>query len=338
MRVLVTGGAGFIGSHLTEALLAYGHQVTVLDNFSTGRGSNLADVAGHHRLEVVSGSVLQRELVDRLVGLSDYTVHLAASVGVELVTEHVVSMIEQNVQGTARVLDAASRHRVPVMLASSSEVYGRSDAEFFSEDQDVRLGPTSVARWAYGCAKALDEWLALAYAREFGLNVVVVRLFNVVGPRQTGAYGMVLPRLARLALLGSPMTVYGDGSQRRTFLHVADCVLALRKLMEWRGAGGLVVNVGSQHECTMMELAWLVRDVANSRSEIVLKPGARPADVMRRMPDLTRLKSLLGEWEPRELWQVVEDVVRDQRAELDRERAGLPRLSGMPGDAGDGEW
>jgi len=321
MRVLITGGAGFIGSHLAERLLADGAEVKVLDDLSTGSLANLASFAGHPRFAHRIGSVCDAPLVAELVDRCDLVVHLAAAVGVRLVVERPVHTIETNIRGTEVVLDAAARQRRLVVFASTSEVYGKSTKVPFVEDDDLVFGPTIHSRWSYACSKALDEWLALAYARERRAPVLVARLFNTVGPRQTGRYGMVLPTFASQALRGEPITVHGTGRQSRCFAHVRDVVEALVRLIATPRAVGEVFNVGSDEEVTIEKLAELVRSAAGSRSEIVRlsydEAYARGfEDMLRRIPDVSKLERFIG-FRPRTaLTEIVADVVADQRSRL----------------------
>jgi len=325
MKVLVTGGAGFIGSHLAEALVQRGDSVVALDDLSTGRRENVAALESSGRFRFVEGSCLDPRNVDRLTGECDLIVHLAAAVGVRLIVERPVHTIETNVRATEIVLEAAARRGKPAVIASTSEVYGKSSKVPFLEEDDISLGPTSRSRWAYACSKALDEWLALAYVAERSAEVVIVRFFNTVGPRQTGRYGMVLPNFARQALLGEPITVYGDGSQSRCFGHVKDAVEALLRLVETPSARGRVFNVGNDEEVTILELAKQVRDAAGSRSDIVLVPydqayAAGFEDMPRRVPDLTRLVATCG-FRPRTpLSVIIADVLADQRARVESGR------------------
>lgn len=325
MKVLVTGGAGFIGSHLVERLLADGASVTALDDLSTGSGENLEGPADHPRFEFHRGSVRDGELVERLVDATDVTVHLAAAVGVRLIVERPVHTIETNVRGTEVVLRAAAREGKPVLLASTSEVYGKGPRVPFVEDDDLILGPTTHSRWSYACSKALDEWLALAYARERDLPVTIARLFNTVGPRQTGRYGMVLPTFASQAIVGEPITVYGTGEQSRCFIHVRDTVEALVRLLGSDGARGEVFNVGSDREVTINRLAEMVRDQVGSASPIVhvayedaYAEGFE--DMMRRVPDVSKLERTTGFRRSASLEDIVADVIADQRA---RSAAGV---------------
>ncbi len=299
MRALVTGGAGFIGSHLTEALLAAGYEVVVLDDLSTGQLGNLAGVEDHPRLEVVAGSVTDETLVRKLVTGADLVYHLAAAVGVRLILDRPVGTIETNIMGTETILRAAREGRPRVVLASTSEVYGKNDRVPLSEDDDRVLGPTTKSRWSYACSKAIDEFLGLAYHREYGLPVTIVRFFNTIGPRQTGRYGMVVPRFVRQALDGGPITVYGDGRQSRCFTDVEDTVRATIALSLAPAAVGEVFNVGTTHELTIGALAERVRALAGSDSPIVLVPydeAYQPGfeDLRRRVPDIRKAERVAG--------------------------------------------
>jgi UDP-glucose 4-epimerase len=299
VRALITGGAGFIGSHLAEALLAAGHEVVVLDDLSTGRIENLAAVKGHPRLELNTGSVTDETLVRQLVAGTDVVYHLAAAVGVRLILDRPVGTIETNVVGTETVLRAAREGRPRVVLASTSEVYGKNDRVPLSEDDDRVLGPTTKSRWSYACSKAIDEFLGLAYHREYQLPVTIVRFFNTIGPRQTGRYGMVVPRFVRQALDGGPITVYGDGRQSRCFTDVEDTVRATIALSLAPDAVGEVFNVGTTHELTIGTLAERVRALAGSDSPIVLVPyeeAYQPGfeDLRRRVPDIRKAERVAG--------------------------------------------
>ena len=321
MKFLVTGGAGFIGSHLSRALLDRGDEVFVLDDLSTGSMDNIADLEGRGRFRYRIGSTIDEPLVTEMVDRCDVTFHLAAAVGVKLIVDKPVHTIETNVRGTEVVLGAAAKKQKLVLLASTSEVYGKSDKIPFHEDHDLTLGPTRNSRWAYACSKALDEWLGLAYHREKGVPVIICRFFNTVGPRQTGRYGMVVPSLARQALLGEPMTVYGTGQQARCFGHVKDVVEALLRLIGTPEAIGQVFNIGNDSEVTILELAELIRAKAKSQSEIKLVPYSEAyepgfEDMMRRVPDVTRLERMIG-FRPRtSLEAIVDDVLVDLRARL----------------------
>jgi UDP-glucose 4-epimerase len=319
MRALITGGAGFIGSHLAEALLARGDSVHVVDDLSTGAMDNIVHLKPHPRFDYTIGSVTDPRLMAELVDLADVVFHLAAAVGVQLIVESPVRTIETNVRGTEVVLEAAARKGRKVLVASTSEVYGKSDQVPFPESADLTIGPTHMGRWAYACSKALDEFLALAYWSEKKLPVVVARLFNTVGPRQTGRYGMVLPRFVGQALAGEPLTVYGDGTQRRCFGWVHDVVGALIALIEEPRAVGEVYNVGSTEEISMRQLAELVRERTGSHSEIVLVPYAEAyapgfEDVARRVPDTRKIQALIGFAPTRDIGGIVDEVVAAARA------------------------
>lgn len=323
MRVFITGGAGFIGSHLTERLLARGDSVLVLDDLSTGSMENIEPMIGNPKFDYRIGSALDAPLVSELVDRCDITVHLAAAVGVRLIVERPVHTIETNTRGTEVVLGAAAKKKKLVVVASTSEVYGKSTNFPFREDQDLQLGPTTHSRWAYACSKALDEWLGLAYMREKQVPVIVVRFFNTVGPRQTGDYGMVLPAFAAQALRGEPITVYGTGSQSRCFGHVSDTVEALLRLIACPEAVGDVINIGATEEVSMNDLAELVRVAAGSTSGVVHVPYAEAyaagfEDMQRRVPDVSKLERLTGFRPSISLNQIVADVVADQRARLQR--------------------
>jgi UDP-glucose 4-epimerase len=296
---LVTGGAGFIGSHLTEALLTEGLHVTVLDDLSTGRLENLQAVQGHPRFVLALGSVRDEALVQKLVDDADVVYHLAASVGVRRILDSPVGTIETNILGTDVILRAATHKRRRVVLASTSEVYGKNDCVPLSEDDDRILGPTTKSRWSYACSKAIDEFLALAYHQERGLPVVILRYFNTVGPRQTGRYGMVVPRFVRQALDGEPITVYGDGCQSRAFTDVEDTVRATIALSMTPAALGEVFNVGSPEEVTIIELAERVKALVASESSIVhipyeeaYQPGFE--DLRRRVADIRKAERAVG--------------------------------------------
>lgn len=331
MKVFITGGCGFIGSHLAERLLERGDDVLVLDDLSTGRIENIVHLIGRPGFEHRIGSALDVPLVTELVDRCDVTVHLAAAVGVRLIVERPVHTIETNVGATETVLAACAKKQKLVVVASTSEVYGKSTQVPFREDHDLQLGPTSHSRWAYACSKALDEWLALAYASEKSVPVIIVRFFNTVGPRQTGRYGMVLPNFARQALQGEPITVYGTGEQSRCFGHVKDAVEALLRLMETPAALNDVFNVGATEETTILRLAELVRDAAGSTSEIRRVPygeayAAGFEDMMRRVPDVTKLDRATGFVPRTPLSEIIRDVLEDQRQRL-RRAAGTASLA-----------
>ena len=318
MRALITGGAGFIGSHLAEALLAAGHQVFVIDNLSTGSIQNIEPLKAHAAFKYVVGDITNEPLLAELVDDCDVVFHLAAAVGVKLIVEEPVRTIETNVHGTEVVLKHANKKKKLVIFASTSEVYGKSTDVPFHEDADLVLGPTPKHRWAYACSKAIDEFLALAYWKERKLPVIVIRLFNTVGPRQTGRYGMVIPNFVRQALAGQPITVHGDGSQTRSFCHVRDVVGALLRLMDEPRAVGEVFNVGNSQEISIMALAERVRALTASGSPIVTIPYDQAyesgfEDMPRRVPDLSKIHALVG-YEPRtDLDAILADVIDDFR-------------------------
>jgi UDP-glucose 4-epimerase len=299
MRVLITGGAGFVGSHLSEAFLDRGDEVFILDNLSTGSIDNVVHLKQnplfHYTIDTVSNEPIVAELVDRC----DIVVHLAAAVGVKLIVEQPVHTIETNVHGTEVVLKHANKKKKLVLIASTSEVYGKSTDVPFREDADLVLGPTVKHRWAYACSKLIDEFLALAYWKERKLPVIVVRLFNTVGPRQTGQYGMVIPNFVRQALAGQPITVFGDGTQSRSFTYVGDVVRAMVALIDEPRAIGQVFNIGNGKEITIGELAEKVKKMTGSSSEIVMVPYEKAyeagfEDMPRRVPDIGRIQSLVG--------------------------------------------
>jgi UDP-glucose 4-epimerase len=299
MIAAVTGGAGFIGSHLVDHLLDQGHSVIALDNLSTGDASNLDGARDHPAFEFVQGSILDERLVDEMVAGCDTIFHLAAAVGVHTIVDRPVESLHANLHGTEVVLAAAARHGCRFLFASTSEVYGKNTAERLREHDDRILGSALKSRWSYATAKALDELLTYCHWQETGLPAVIVRPFNVVGPRQTGRYGMVLPRFVGQALAGEPITVYGDGRQRRCFCSVSDLVPALVALLEEPRAYGEVVNLGGTDEITMAELAERVRSLLRSASEVVYVPyenayGAGYEDMRRRVPDTTRARELVG--------------------------------------------
>jgi UDP-glucose 4-epimerase len=311
-RVLITGGAGFIGSHLAEALLGLGDQVTIIDDLSTGRFANIEPLIARYpaTFRFAIASITHETVLDRLASECDVIFHLAAAVGVKLIVEHPVHTIETNIMGTEAVLKAALRYRARVLIASTSEVYGKGPSVPFHEDDDVVLGPTSRSRWAYAASKMVDEFLALAYLREKGLPVVLFRLFNTVGPRQTGQYGMVIPRFVQQALRGEPLTVYGDGQQSRCFLNVQDAVRALLALADCPAAVGELLNVGSTESVTILELAQQVlAAVAGApynpatqagQIQFVTYEAAYAAgfeDMRRRVPDITKVGAMIG-WRP----------------------------------------
>ena len=323
MNILVTGGAGFIGSHLCRALLERGDRVVVLDDLSTGCYQNIEEVEDNDRLKLIVASVNDAAMVDRCVREADYVYHLASAVGVRLIIDQPVRTIESIVGGTRNVLASCACYRRPFLLTSTSEVYGKSVQTPFREEDDTVMGPTCKRRWSYACAKALDEFLALAHWVESRLPVTIVRLFNTVGPRQTGQYGMVLPNFVMQALQGKPLTVFGDGTQSRCFTHVADVVEALIALRECRAARGEVVNIGSDREVTIMALAELVKRMTGSASPIQVIPydqayGEGFDDMRRRVPCLEKAARLIGYKPVRTLEQIVADVINEKRQILAR--------------------
>lgn len=327
MKYLITGGAGFIGSHLSESLLADGHEVVVLDDFSTGRYENIAHLEATGRLKVVCGNVKDAGLVHECLRDAAGVFHLASAVGVQLVIDKPVETIETIVEGTAVVLSACSRYRTPVLITSTSEVYGKSTKTPFSEEDDSVIGPPSYRRWGYASAKALDEFLALAHWHQVRLPVVLVRLFNTVGPRQTGRYGMVVPRLVRQALLNEPLTVYGDGEQSRCFCHVRDAVTGLRRLLDCSQARGQLYNVGNNEEVTINELARRIIAMTGSASEVRHIPyreayGSGFEDMLRRVPSLEKIRNAVG-YVPR---LSLDDILRDVIGQIQQELGLEPVL------------
>ena len=319
MKILVTGGAGFIGSHLCRLLLSQGHTILVLDDLSTGSYENLDGLEDGRQLRLIVDSINNRDIVDDCVREADCVYHLASAVGVRLIIDQPVRTIESIVGGTEVVLKCCARYRRPFLLTSTSEVYGKGSKVPFCEDDDSVMGATCRRRWSYACAKAMDEFLALAHWVEAKLPVTICRLFNTVGPRQTGQYGMVVPRFVRQALRGEPITVYGDGTQTRCFAHVQDVVNALVKLMESKAAKGQVVNIGNAEEVTIMQLAERVKSLTGSDSPIKLIPYSEAyedgfEDMLRRVPSLERAKRLIGYEPTRTLDDILQDVIAYERA------------------------
>lgn len=301
MRVLVTGGAGFIGSHLTERLLKDGHEVTAIDNLSTGSLKNIETYKEFSGFEFVEGNICNAVLLEPLIESSDVVFHLAAAVGVKLIAEDPVLTIETNIGGTEIVLDIVNKLRKKIFLASSSEVYGKSEAVPFCEEDDIVLGSTSFSRWAYACSKAIDEFLGLAFYQQYGLNVVIGRFFNTIGPRQTGQYGMVVPRFVQRALKDEPILICGTGKQTRCFCYVNDLVEAVIRLMNCDNAAGKVYNIGSNEEISIEELADRIIEMTGSKSQKQFVPyellyGRSIDDMMRRVPNLERIQETIG-WE-----------------------------------------
>lgn len=321
MQILITGGAGFIGSHLADALLQRGDAVSVLDNLSTGAAENIQGLQGHPRFSFVQAALDDAAALDRLAGRADAIVHLAAAVGVQLVLEHPTQTIETNVLGTHALLAAARQYGCHTLIASTSEVYGKSETLPFSEEDDLILGPPNTTRWVYAATKLLDEFLALAAHQEFGLPLTILRFFNVVGPRQTGRFGMVLPTFVRQALRGQPLTVYGDGMQTRCFCHVADVVQAIVGLVGRTSASGQIFNIGSSHEVTIRELAEQIVERADSASPIHYLPydqayAAGFEDLRRRVPDISKIADEIG-WKPTHLLpKILDDMIDFERDRL----------------------
>lgn len=316
---LITGGAGFIGSHLAEALLERGWAVDVIDDLSTGSIENIAHLKDHESFEYTIDNVMNRPVLAELVDRATVVYHLAATVGVRLIVEQPVLTIETNIKATELVLELAAKKGKPTLIASTSEVYGKLSRGMFQEDDDVVLGPTSRARWCYAASKMIDEFLAIAYARERSLPASVVRVFNTIGPRQTGQYGMVVPRFVKQALSGQPITVYSDGSQRRSFTWVGDTVSALMGLIQRETAWGRVFNVGHTKEISILDLARLVRDMTGSDSEIEFIPfetayGPGFEDIESRLPDISRLQSEIDYQPSRDLSDMIEEIIAYHRA------------------------
>ncbi len=318
MRILITGGAGFVGSHLTEAYLQRGDEVWVMDDLSTGGIQNVEHLRGakgfHYLVDTVMNVPMLAECIDRC----DMVIHLAAAVGVRLIVESPVNTIETNIKGTENVLMLAAKKKKKVFIASTSEVYGKSARVPFREDDDLVLGPTTKGRWSYACSKAIDEFLAIAYWKEKRLPVVIARLFNTVGPRQTGRYGMVIPSFVRQALSGEPITVFGDGSQSRSFTYVSDVVGAIVGLMDSDATVGQVYNIGNGKEISILDLARLVKEVATSSSEIVKIPYDEAyeegfEDMPRRVPDISKLQKAIGYQPTLGIRAILEKVIEYER-------------------------
>jgi UDP-glucose 4-epimerase len=339
MRALITGGAGFIGSHLAEELLSRGDEVVVIDDLSTGSIQNIEALKGHPRFRYVIDTIMDRPVMAELVDAADIVFHLAASVGVRLIIESPVRTIETNIRGTEVVLELAAKKRKKVLLASTSEVYGKQNHVPFREGDDLLLGPTHKGRWSYACSKAIDEFLALAYWKEKRLPVIVARLFNTVGPRQTGRYGMVIPTFVGQALAGRPITVFGDGDQSRCFGWVGDTVAALSALADHPAAVGEVFNVGNDKEVTILEVARLAKEITGSDSEIVRIPYDEAyeegfEDMRRRVPDISKLRAAVGYEPTLTLPEILSAVVRHLSAAASAlsaqpvEALGLPEREG----------
>jgi UDP-glucose 4-epimerase len=318
MKILITGGAGFIGSHLADKLIGEGHEITAIDNLSTGRYSNIEHLEGHERFRLIIDTVLNERLMEELIRETDRVYHMASAVGVRLIMERPVQTIETIFRGTDVVLGFCSRYRKRVLIPSTSEVYGKGISVPFKEDDDLLTGATDKHRWAYACAKTLDEFLALAHWKETRLPVAVVRLFNTVGPRQTGQYGMVVPRFVHAAMKNESIEVHGDGSQSRCFGHVFDVVQGLTKLLEDPNCFGQVMNLGSDEEVTIKQLAERAIDLTGSKSELRYIPydvayGDGFEDMQRRVPSLEKARRLIGYQPTRTLNDIINDVAAEAR-------------------------
>ena len=318
MKYLITGGAGFIGSHLAEALLAHNHQVWIIDDLSTGSIDNIKHLKFNPDFHYTIGNILNEPLLAKLIARVDIVFHLAAAVGVRLIIEKPVTTIETNISGTEAVLKLAARKKKLVLIASSSEVYGKNAKVPFREDDDMLLGATTKSRWSYACSKAIDEFLALAYWRERKLPVIIARLFNTVGPRQTGRYGMVIPRFVRQALNGQAITVYGTGKQSRCFTDVSDVVAALIKLSRTKKARGQVFNIGTNQEITIDQLARKVKAKTRSNSPIRHIPYDKAyqegfEDMLRRVPDLTKIKKFINYKPTKNIEQILDSVIEHEK-------------------------
>jgi len=322
MKILITGGAGFIGSHLAERLLKAGRQVTVVDNLSTGSLTNIEAFLKEAEFDFVEGDIQNGELMEKLIERCDEIIHLAAAVGVKLIVEAPVRTIETNIGGTEVVLDATNKFGKKILIASSSEVYGKSEAVPFCEDDDIVLGSTIFSRWSYACSKAIDEFLGLAFYQQYGLGVVIARFFNTIGPRQTGQYGMVVPRFVQRALRNEPVLVYGTGEQRRCFCYVGDVVEAIVGLMSCEEAAGKVYNIGSTEEISIDGLADKIIEMTDSQSIKEFVPyeaayGRAIDDMMRRMPNLERIRETIG-WEPRTgLEEALNLIIESERLKIE---------------------
>lgn len=320
MQALITGGAGFIGSHLAEKLLKAGHKVIAIDNLSTGSLKNIEHIKNNAAFEFVYDDVRNGETMHLLVQQCDAVYHLAAAVGVKLIAERPVHTIETNISGTEVVLDVCNKFGKKVLLASSSEVYGKSEKAPFCEDDDIVLGSTVIPRWSYACSKAIDEFLGLAFYNQYGLNVVIGRFFNTIGPRQTGQYGMVVPRFVKWALNNEPVLIYGTGKQKRCFCYVGDLTDAVIKLMDSPQAAGAVYNIGSNEEISVSQLADKIIEMTGSKSKKEFVPyekayGAPMEDMMRRVPSIERIGQTIG-WKPQiSLEKTLQIIIEQTRKE-----------------------
>lgn len=319
MKYLVTGGAGFIGSHLCEKLLVEGNQVLAMDNLSTGSYQNIAHLKADPNFSLFVGDIRDRELLEPLIRQSEIIFHLAAAVGVRLIIERPVETIESNIMGTHMVLSLAAKYNRKILITSTSEVYGKSNNKAFIENHDSVLGPSTRKRWSYACSKLTDEFLTLAFHEEKGLPVIIIRLFNTVGPRQTGRYGMVIPNFVNQALAGDPITVFGSGEQSRCFIHVSEIIDALVKAVKEERAVGEVINLGSNNEMTIKELAHLVKEITESNSDIVYIPyenAYQPGfeDMQRRIPDIGKANDIIGFKPTKDIEEIIRSVVDEIRA------------------------
>ena len=323
MKILITGGAGFVGSHLADKLIDEGHQVTVIDDLSTGRYANIRHLEGNENFRLIIDTVLNDRLMEELIRETDRVYHMASAVGVRLIMEQPVKTIETIFHGTDVILKFCSRYRKRVLIPSTSEVYGKGASVPFAEDDDLLTGSTDKHRWAYACAKTLDEFLALAHFKETQLPVVVVRLFNTVGPRQTGQYGMVVPRFVHAAMNNEPITIHGDGGQQRCFGHVADVVEGLAKLLDTPEAFGQVINLGNNEEVSIKQLAEKAMELTGSTSEVRYIPyeeayGDGFEDMRRRVPSLAKAARLIGYQPTRSLVDIINDVADEYRRTQNR--------------------
>jgi len=315
MNILITGGAGFIGSHLCEALLTEGHRVSIIDNLSTGKFSNISHLQENSNFRYVLGTILERSIIEGLIAEADEIYHLAAAVGVEYIINNPLLSLKTNIIGTENVLEFSNKYKKKVLLASTSEIYGKSEKIPFKEEDDRVLGSTHISRWGYSCSKAIDEFIALAYYREKKLPVVIVRFFNTVGPRQSGQYGMVIPKFVKSALLNHPITIHGDGKQSRCFVDVADAVCGIIALMKEPAAIGQIFNLGNTEEICIEDLAKKIKALVNSNSKIEYIPYEEAyeegfEDMHRRMPDLTKIKECIGYSPKYNLEMILERVIK----------------------------
>ncbi len=321
MKVLITGGAGFIGSHLAEEHLKKGDEVAVIDDFSTGHEDNIKELRKNPKFKLIKGTVLDFEAVDPLMAECDMCYHLAAAVGVYTIVEKPLNSLLTNVKGTEVVLDSANKHKKKILVASTSEVYGKSNKFPFKENEDTIMGATTKSRWSYAYAKALDEFMALAYFQEKQLPVIVVRFFNTVGPKQTGRYGMVIPNFVHQALLNKDITIFGDGHQARCFTFVGDVVEAIMKLMDCKKAVGEVINIGNNQEINMEELAKLIIKLTGSKSNLTYIPYEKAyplgfEDMERRIPDLSKVKALISYQPKMELTEILKKIIEHKKIKL----------------------